>query len=85
MNPLVISSVPCRSRGLIIALDRMERGSGTLSALQEVRHEFGISGTSIVNLDSIISYLRDREDLADNLSAMEEYRARYGVDQSDIA
>jgi orotate phosphoribosyltransferase len=71
--------------GLIIALDRMERGSGMLSAMQEVRHEFGINGTSIINLDTIISYLRDRKDLAQNLRAMEEYRARYGVNQSGIA
>jgi orotate phosphoribosyltransferase len=71
--------------GLIIALDRMERGSGALSAMQEVRQEFGISSTSIANLDSIINYLRNRKDLAHNLRAMEEYRARYGVNQSDIA
>ena len=71
--------------GLIIALDRMERGSGTLSAMQEVRQEFGISSTSIVNLDSIINYLRNRKDLAHNLGAMEEYRAQYGANQSDIA
>lgn len=71
--------------GLIIALDRMERGSGTLSAMQEVHHEFGINGTSIANLDSIISYLRDRKDLAHNLRAMEAYRVRYGVNQSGAA
>lgn len=71
--------------GLIIALDRMERGSGTLSAMQEVRHEFGIGSTSIANLDSIIDYLRNRKDMEHNLRAMEEYRARYGVNQSDIA
>ncbi|MBA4142622.1 MAG: orotate phosphoribosyltransferase [Nitrosospira sp.] len=66
--------------GVIIALDRMERGSGGLSALQEVRNAHKIPAISIIGLDDIVKYLRSRMDLACNLPAMETYRALYGAD-----
>ena len=65
--------------GVAIALDRMERGKGELSAVQEVRRMYGIPVTSIVNLESIVDYLRDRRDLEHHLLAVEEYRARYSA------
>ena len=70
-------AVPC---GVSIALDRMERGNGALSATQEVHDAFGIQVISIVNLDDIMNYLGDSKDLGHNLRAMEKYRERYGVD-----
>lgn len=69
-------AIPC---GVVIAVDRMERGSGDLSAVQEVQHSYGIPVISIVNLDSIIHYLQDRDDLAHNLHAVQNYRTQYGV------
>ncbi|MSQ05231.1 MAG: orotate phosphoribosyltransferase [Nitrosomonadaceae bacterium] len=69
-------AIPC---GVIIALDRMERGRGSLSAAQEVRQIYGIPVISIVNLDNIVSYLQGRSDMALNLSAVEKYREQYGV------
>ena len=69
-------ATPC---GVVIALDRMERGSGELSAVQEVQHAYGIPVVSIVNLDSIMHYLQGRNDLAHNLQAVQSYRAQYGV------
>lgn len=69
-------AAPC---GVIIALDRMERGSGELSAVQEVGQAYGIPVFSIVNLDDIMNYLQNRNDLAHNLRAVESYRAQYGV------
>ncbi|MBA0922719.1 MAG: orotate phosphoribosyltransferase [Nitrosospira sp.] len=69
-------AIPC---GVIIALDRMERGRGSLSAAQEVRQMYGIPVISIVNLDNIVSYLQGRSDMALNLSAVEKYREQYGV------
>lgn len=65
--------------GVVIALDRMERGNGALSAVQEVYCAYGIRVASIVNLDEITTYLRTRKDLAHNLRKVEEYRARYGI------
>ncbi|MEK7768490.1 MAG: orotate phosphoribosyltransferase [Pseudomonadota bacterium] len=69
-------ATPC---GVVIALDRMERGSGELSAVQEVQHAYGIPVVSIVNLDSIMHYLQGRDDLANYLQAVQSYRTQYGV------
>ena len=69
-------AIPC---GVIIALDRMERGSEGLSAAQEVRQIYGIPVVSIINLDNLMNYLQDRDDLVLNLRAVESYRAQYGV------
>ncbi|MEP7370718.1 MAG: orotate phosphoribosyltransferase [Nitrosospira sp.] len=69
-------AIPC---GVIIALDRMERGNGELSATQEVHHACGILVASIVKLDDIANYLRGRKNLRHNLQAIESYRAQYGV------
>ena len=69
-------AIPC---GVIIALDSMERGSEGLSAAQEVRQMYGIPVVSIINLDNLMNYLQDRDDLVLNLRAVESYRAQYGV------
>jgi orotate phosphoribosyltransferase len=77
VNQIRISgAIPC---GVIIALDRMERGNGKRSATQEVHHAYGIQVASIVDLDDITSYLRDRKNLGHYLRAIESYRAQYGV------
>lgn len=65
--------------GVVIALDRMERGSSDLSAIQEVYVAQGIQVASIVSLDDIVRYIRNEPELAHNLSALETYRARYGA------
>jgi orotate phosphoribosyltransferase len=77
VNHIRISgAIPC---GVIIALDRMERGNGELSATQEIQHGYGIQVTSIVNLEDITNYLRRRKNLEHNLRAVESYRRQYGV------
>ncbi|OGS80238.1 MAG: orotate phosphoribosyltransferase [Gallionellales bacterium GWA2_55_18] len=67
---------PC---GVAIALDRMERGQGELSAVQEVQRNFGIPVVSIVTLDDLLGYLQDEAMLVQNLVAVQSYRNRYGV------
>lgn len=71
-------AVPC---GVFIALDRMERGKGELSAVQEVHVAYGIRVASIINLDDIVNYLRSREEMAGDLHAVKAYRERYGVNE----
>ncbi len=65
--------------GVVIALDRRERGQGELSAVQEVERAHGIAVTSIVNLDDLVAYLAERPEYAEHLEKMRDYRARYGV------
>ena len=67
---------PC---GVVIALDRMERGQGDFSAAQEVQRNYGIPVVSIATLDDLLGYLRDETDMVQNLAAVQSYRDRYGV------
>ena len=64
--------------GVVIALDRMERGTGELSAVDEVRSKMGLEVISIANLDDIVEYLADDKTMATPLAAVEKYRAQYG-------
>ena len=67
---------PC---GVVIALDRMERGQGELSAVQEVQNNFGIPVISIATLDDLLGYLQEEAELVQNLHATQSYRDKYGV------
>ncbi|HMR03491.1 MAG TPA: orotate phosphoribosyltransferase [Candidatus Competibacter phosphatis] len=71
--------------GVLIALDRRERGQGALSAVQEVERAHGITVTSIVALDDVVTYLAERPEYAVHLEAMWAYRERYGVDATPAA
>ena len=57
----------------------MERGSGQISAVQEVKKTHKIPVISIVDLNDLTGYLQKRSDLINNLQAVERYRAQYGV------
>jgi len=65
--------------GVVIALDRMERGTSALSAVQEVREAFGIPVIAVATLDDLTGYLADSPELAANLDAVTAYRKAYGV------
>ncbi len=65
--------------GVVIALDRMERGIGQLSDVQEVQQKHGLSVTSIINLDDLVEYLQHHQELEQYLHAVERYRAQYGI------
>jgi len=69
-------ATPC---AVVIALDRMERGQGELSATQEVQRNYGIPVVSIATLDDLLGYLRDRAGMEQNLQAVQNYRDCYGV------
>ena len=64
---------------MVIALDRMERGTGVLSAVQEVRDTYGIPVLAVATLQDLIGYLHDSPALAANLAAVQRYRETYGV------
>lgn len=65
--------------GVLIALDRQERGQGELSAIQEVERDFNTQVISIISLPDLISYLADKPEMAEHLEAVKAYRAQYGV------
>jgi orotate phosphoribosyltransferase len=58
--PLLKAAANVQVKGLVVSVDRMERGTGALSALAQIREEFGIRTAAIVTLDDIIEYLHNR-------------------------
>ena len=68
--------------GVLIALDRQEKGKGELSAIQEVERDFGTQVISIIQLTDLIEYLQqDNQDAQsqENLAKVQAYRAQYGI------
>ena len=76
----VIRALGAEPAGVVIALDREERGRTELSAVQEVQTQFGMPVAAIVRLRELVAYLADRPDAAGHLGAIEAYRGRYGID-----
>ena len=68
-------------KGIAVAMDRQERGTGSLSAIQEIEQNYQIKIISIINLQNIISYLESAEDssLHQHLDAVMSYRKEFGV------
>ena len=64
---------------VVIALDRMERGLGVISAVQEVEATNGIPVVSVATLEDLIAWLGDTPELATNLAAVQAYRDAYGT------
>lgn len=65
--------------GVVISLNRQERGKGEISAIQEVEQNYGIQVASIVALEDLVKYLGEQSGQDDALKAIEAYRAEYGV------
>ena len=75
----IIAGHGARPAGVVIALDRQERGRNQQSAVQEVREQFGIPVFSIVALADLIELLGEGPQPAADLAAVQDYRERYGV------
>jgi orotate phosphoribosyltransferase len=65
--------------GVLIAIDRMERGQGERSAVSEVRDTFGIPVVAIATLDDVMTFIAGRADLSRHAGAVAAYRAQYGA------
>ena len=74
----IISANGAKTKGVVVALDRQERGKGELSAIQEVEQNFGIAVVSIINLSHIVDYLKANND-KNIISRIESYRSQYGI------
>lgn len=75
----IIEAQGARPAGVLIAMNRQERGRGELSAIQEVERDFGMPVVSIVGLDQVLDYLAENAELKKHLPAVEAYRAQYGI------
>ncbi len=75
----IIRAAGATPAGVLIALDRQERGRGTLSATQEVSREFSLPVTAIAGLEDILDSLAGRPEHQGDIERMLEYRRQYGV------
>ncbi|MBD3897899.1 orotate phosphoribosyltransferase [Halomonas sp. ML-15] len=77
----LIEAAGAEAAGVVIALDRQERGAGELSAIQEVEQRYAMPVISIVTLDMVLEYLEQHAGAAmqPHAEAIRDYRARYGV------
>ena len=83
----IIKTHGAQLSGVLIALDRQEKGQGELSAIQEVERDFGTQVAAIVTLGDVVTYLEEKleekvanqPELAENLASIKTYRLNYGI------
>ena len=78
----LINSVAGKLVGVVVALDRQERGTNTkYSAIQEVENEFGLQISSIITLDNLVAYLKENSypNAPEHLQKITAYRSQYGI------
>ena len=83
----IIKAHGAQLSGVLIALDRQEKGQGELSAIQEVERDFGTQVAAIVTLGDVVTYLEEKLEekvanqpkLAENLASIKKYRLNYGI------
>lgn len=75
----IINANGAKAAGVVIALDRQERGKGEQSAIQEVESNFGMAVASIITLADLLQFLEGNSEMDKNREAVEAYRSQYGV------
>ncbi len=75
----IITAQGANPAGVLVALDRQEKGKGELSAIQEVEKEFNIPVFSIVNLADLAEFIGNNPELQQQAEAIANYRKQYGI------
>ena len=75
----VIESAGATPCGIVVSLDRQERGTGTESAIQEIERDFKLPVINLFCLDDLVDYLSQKPKMADKLDRVSQYRAEYGA------
>ncbi|MEI9747195.1 orotate phosphoribosyltransferase [Moellerella wisconsensis] len=65
--------------GVLLSLDRQEKGQGEISAVQEVERDYGCKVYSIITMSDLITYLEEQPNMAEHLEAMKAYRQQFGI------
>ena len=76
----IINAAGATVAGVLIALDRQEKGQNQLSAVQEVSAQFGIPVVAIISLADIIEFIRHNEPDSEKLNIISGYRQQYGIE-----
>jgi orotate phosphoribosyltransferase len=75
----VIESAGATPCGIVVSLDRQERGTGAESAIQEIERDFNLPVINLFCLDDLVDYLSQKPEMADKLDRVSQYRAEYGA------
>ena len=75
----IIRAAGANLAGVVIALDRQERGTGQQSAIQEIEASYGITVASIIKLADLLDYLREQPGQDEAVARIETYRETYGI------
>ena len=75
----IIDAQGATAAGVVIALDRQEKGKGELSAIQEVERDYSIPVAAIVRLENLIEYLQGDDSNSESLEMIQKYRDQYGT------
>lgn len=75
----IIEQQGAQAAGVVIALDRQEKGQGELSAIQEVERDYSVAVAGIVKLKDLVIFLQEKGDSPQQLQAIQHYRENYGV------
>jgi len=76
----IISANGGEVAGVLIALDRQEKGKADKSAIDEIREQYDVPVISIVRLEHLISFLQQSSELKNHLQSVQDYREQYGTD-----
>jgi len=85
--PILKAQADVKVEGLVVSVDRMERGKGTKSALKEIEENYGIKTTAIVTMKEVVEHLYNKEYkgrvIIDNAmkAAIDKYYEQYGVEE----
>ncbi len=75
----MIKAAGAEPAGVIIALDRQEKGKGELSAIQEVERDYGIPVVSIIKLDNLLTFLQQNSQDPAIFESVKAYKQQYGI------
>jgi orotate phosphoribosyltransferase len=75
----IIQGEGAEPAGVVIALDRQEKGKGEKSAVQEVEQDIGVPVAAIARLQHLVEFLETDADRTEHLAAIRHYRETYGV------
>ena len=75
----MVDQAEAQAAGVVIGVDRKERGNSDQSAIQEVESEFSIPVASIIDIDDILTYLDSKADMQQLVKQIKQYRQEYGV------
>ena len=75
----IINQSDAEAEGVVIGVDRQERGTGVNSAIQEVEMDYSLQVFSIIDITDILTYLQSKSDTKELVLSIKSYREKYGV------